>query len=329
MRKDTCHLEQDQHLLYMSELLVCSPAGVRRKELLAREEEEEEEGAGEEEESRRNMDVSLLREQYRSSRETQRRQTQLLLFRTVSEELSGAVSVVPVTQGLASPPPAVTFDPDPLTYDPWRVHLDLHRRSCPGVTVRLPTSYPETTNSSVTGSSRCSSSSSSGSDPDSGSSDRSRGVNGSGADPVHFSVTRPLDASEQNPSDGSREDPPDDSQESSAPGSLTSSDESSTPVASVTCSPSSSNTDLHQDLKENRSADVKTNNDFLQTNTPAGRGSRKFSAPAALRFTRQLSVGGVGSSSGVHQNQNYYPFPSRKAPRISEAARRLGMYSSF
>uniref|UniRef100_A0A3B4UYI8 Uncharacterized protein n=1 Tax=Seriola dumerili TaxID=41447 RepID=A0A3B4UYI8_SERDU len=188
----------------MSELLVCSPAGVRRKELLVREEEEEGAGGEEEEESRRNMDVSLLREQYRSSRETQRRQTQLLLFRT---------------------------------------------------------------------------------------------------------------------------DPPDDSQESSAPGSLTSSDESSTPVASVTCSPSSSTTDLH--LKENRSADVKTTNDFLQTrNTPAWRGSRKFSAPA-LRFTRQLSVGGVGSSSGVHQNQNYYPFPSRKAPRISEAARRLGMYSSF
>ncbi|XP_022622229.1 uncharacterized protein LOC111237418 isoform X2 [Seriola dumerili] len=348
--------------------------GVRRKELLVREEEEEGAGGEEEEESRRNMDVSLLREQYRSSRETQRRQTQLLLFRTVSEELSEAVSVVPVTQGLTSPPPAVTFNPDPLTYDPWRVHLDLHRRSCPGVTVRLPASSPETTNTSVTGSSRRSSSSSSGSvtvpksrgrklsvdstsellsssremspcssfsstkeedhfnvercrDPDSGSSDRSRGVGGSGADPVHFTVTRPLDASEQNPSDGSREDPPDDSQESSAPGSLTSSDESSTPVASVTCSPSSSTTDLH--LKENRSADVKTTNDFLQTrNTPAWRGSRKFSAPA-LRFTRQLSVGGVGSSSGVHQNQNYYPFPSRKAPRISEAARRLGMYSSF
>uniref|UniRef100_A0A3B4XAQ9 TBC1 domain-containing protein n=1 Tax=Seriola lalandi dorsalis TaxID=1841481 RepID=A0A3B4XAQ9_SERLL len=216
----------------MSELLVCSPAGVRRKELLAREEEEEEEGAGEEEESRRNMDVSLLREQYRSSRETQRRQTQLLLFRTGERKLFVYLLRVRLV--------AVTGN---------RFVLEIKagdNRACR---------------------------------------EKKTGL-GEKISKVYFSVQ---DRDELN----------------------------------------SSNTDLHQDLKENRSADVKTNNDFLQTNTPAGRGSRKFSAPAALRFTRQLSVGGVGSSSGVHQNQNYYPFPSRKAPRISEAARRLGMYSSF
>lgn len=98
-----------------------------------------------------------------------------------------------------------------------------------------------------------------------------------------------------------------------APGSLTSSEGSSTPVASAASS--------QEDLKESRSTDVKTS-------ASVRRGSRKFSAPG-LRFTRQLSVGGVGSSSGVHHNQDFYPFPNRKTPRISEAARRLGMYSSF
>lgn len=60
-----------------------SPAGIREKEQLLREEELGG-GAGgvEAERSRRNMDVSLLREQYRSSRENQRKQSQVLLFRT-------------------------------------------------------------------------------------------------------------------------------------------------------------------------------------------------------------------------------------------------------
>lgn len=123
-------------------------------------------------------------------------------------------------------------------------------------------------------------------------------------DPVRDSASE-----RHSPSDGSEEGHPDGS------------DESSTPVASISCSPSSSTVSLHEDLKENRSAGG-------ITSTSAGGGSRKFSAPA-LRFTRQLSVGGVGSSTGVHQNQNYHPFPNRKPPRISEAAKRLGMYSSF
>lgn len=46
------------------------------------------------------------------------------------------------------------------------------------------------------------------------------------------------------------------------------------------------------------------------------------SAPA-LRFIRQPSAGGAGSPK-----HSYQPFPHRKTPRISEAARRLGMYSS-
>lgn len=300
------------------------------------------------------MDISLLREQYRCTRERQRSHTQVLLFRTVSEELSNAVGIIPVTPGLmASPwdpnsslPPAVTFDPQHATGDPWHVHLDLHRR-------RRPRIKPETTNAdgSSRRSSSCSESTSSQQevtsdsprtsretspcrssncteeedhsnadgprgDLDTGSHERSRG------DPVHVSVSGSLNASERNPSDGSKEVHPDSSfSEFSATSSLSSSGGSSTPVTSVTCSPSSSTTSLQKDLKENQFTVRKTSDGFLQN-------SRKFSAPT-LRFTRQLSVGGVGSSVGVHQGQNYHPFPSRKTPRISEAARRLGMYSSF
>lgn len=79
--------------------------------------------------------------------------------------------------------------------------------------------------------------------------------------------------------------------------------ESSTPIT----------TSLQQDQQENRSTQKETSNSVLE-----GRSSR------TLRFTRQQSVGGASSHSQV-----YYPFPSRKTPRISEAAKRLGMYSSF
>ncbi|XP_073343952.1 uncharacterized protein [Pagrus major] len=306
------------------------------------------------------MDVSLLREQYRSSRETQRRHTQVLLFRTVSQEVSEAVSIIPVAQGLTSPwepnrspPPAVTFDPVPTTYDPWHVHLGLHRRSHSAVTVQLIAPSPETANTDS--SSRRSSSSSeavssrqdvdspsssrptspyssstteedpfntgrSGGDPDPGSPERSRG-DPEKVDPVQVSVSALIDASELNLSDGSKQDHPD--------GSLTSSDESSTPVASIACSPSSSTSSLHEDLNEDQSAGTKPSKDVLRTSSASPwAGSREFSAPA-LRFTRQLSLGGVGSSMGGHLNQNHHPFPNRKTPRISEAARRLGMYSSF
>lgn len=267
----------------------------------------------------------------------------MLLFRTVSEELSEAVSIIPVTQGLTSPwkpsgtsSPSITFDPDPAAYDPWHVHLDLHRRRCPGVTAQLTTSSPETTNTNS--SSRCSSSSSeavgsrqveeedrfnsdgSRGDPDTESSERSGG-DPEKMDPVPVSVSGSLDG-------GSKDEPDGPCSVSLDLSARSSSDESSTPVASITCSPSSSTTSLQKDLKEGHSAGRKTRNSEQNSSTSAWRGSRKSSAPA-LRFTRQLSVGGVGSSGGVHQNQNYHPFPSRKTPRISEAARRLGMYSSF
>lgn len=54
-------------------------------------------------------------------------------------------------------------------------------------------------------------------------------------------------------------------------------------------------------------------------------GYRKFSAPAV--FSRQLSCGSYRSSHTPLSP--YYPFPQLKCPRKSEAARRLGLYSSF
>lgn len=58
---------------------MCVSAGSRRKERLVSGDSEEDQDS---EESRRTMDLSLLREQYRSSREAQRRHTQVLLLRT-------------------------------------------------------------------------------------------------------------------------------------------------------------------------------------------------------------------------------------------------------
>lgn len=298
----------------------------------------------EEEESSRNMDISLLREQYRCTRETQKRHTQVLLFRTVSEELSGAVSIIPVPQGLtspwephsSSPPPAVTFNPDPTTCDPWHVHLGFHRHCCPRVTMQHASS-PDTTNtnsSSRRSSSSCESvtkkisvdltsdspCSSICSTKEEVPSDTSR-VDAEKIDPVSGS----LDAAEQHSRDGSKEERSAGSSSDPHDCSAAGSDESSTPIASITCSPSSSTTSLHEDLNEHQSAGRTTGNGFPQSGSTSStwRSSRKFSAPA-LRFTRQFSVGGVGSSAGVH-----HPFPNRKTPRISEAARRLGMYSSF
>ncbi|KAM3593877.1 uncharacterized protein V6R79_024255 [Siganus canaliculatus] len=95
------------------------------------------------------MDLAVLRDQYRSATESQRSRTQVLLFRTVSSELSDAVDVLPVTQGLLSPwepnshpSPTATFDPSSVAYDPWHVHLDLHRRHCPSVNMAAPAESP-------------------------------------------------------------------------------------------------------------------------------------------------------------------------------------------
>ncbi|XP_028288654.1 uncharacterized protein C9orf152-like [Parambassis ranga] len=272
------------------------PDEIRKKEQLVGWEEEEKE---EEELCKRKMDISVLREQYRNSRETQRRHTQVLLFRTVSEELSEAVSIVPVAQVFPSPlepsstpPLPATAERDLATYDPWHVHLDLHRRSS--------SVQPPPPSSAGTGSRHSWSSSEAG-----GTQLESRGrapsVDSVSALRGTSPCSSPSTTEEQrfrstavDQVQGQGADPPE-SPVCSSPGDPRdcSSDGSSTPVASITCSPSSSTT------------------------------GHRSTAPG-LRFTRQLSVGGTSPAS-----QDYYPFPSRKTPRVSEAARRLGMYSSF
>ncbi|XP_008292823.1 uncharacterized protein C9orf152 [Stegastes partitus] len=193
------------------------------------------------------MDVSVLRQRYRSSREAQRSRAQVLLLRTVSED---AVSVVAVAQGLTSPwEPNSTPDPDPTcdpTCDPWRAHLDLHRRCCPGGLTRPPSS-----------------------------------------DSCSESGDRKLSAGSD---------------------SLSSSrDENRLPAA-----PDGSRDELRPDRRD------------------GGGGLQR-----ELQPRQQEASGGVLQSSGSRkvlsrqQSAGCYPFPSRKTPRISEAARRLGMYSSF
>ncbi|XP_041824308.1 uncharacterized protein LOC121628949 [Melanotaenia boesemani] len=286
--------------------------GIRKKVRLFSEEEEEEV-------SRRKMDVSLLREEYRSSREKQKTLTQVLLFRTVSEEPAEAVRIVPVAQGLVSPwepnTPPPSFDADQKMYDPWHVHLELHRRSHPTGSTQLPHSRHTWSSSSDVGGSQqesrsrkpsssvslCSSRETSPctrekdeARPDSGTSDGS-----SGGSSRTCGVDQVQSSSEQHLS----EDPAEMSAQSSViifqgpvdPG----------PDGGSTCTPSTTSPHLNQE--QNQSSESIT--------SKARRGSR---------FSRQLSIGGMCSSS-----QNHYPFPSRKTPRISEAARRLGMYSSF
>ncbi|KAF1373363.1 hypothetical protein PFLUV_G00259790 [Perca fluviatilis] len=264
-------------------------------------------------------DMSALRERYRSSTETQRRHTHVLLLRTVSEELSEAISIVPVTQALRSPwepdgrSPPVTFDPDRPGGDPWHLHLDLHRRSRPR------DSSPETrhTNSSSRRSSSSSSSSSesdcrnlsgdSTSDwPSSAGADRSTGDPETGHNHNHNHVSH-----------GNRESDPEKKKKDPVSGSLDDPD------------------GFHGDPRDQSAAGSeesftagRQDGESAASGASAWTGFRKLSAPV-LRFTRQQSVGGVGSTTGGHQNQNYQPFPNRKTPRISEAARRLGMYSSF
>ena len=87
------------HIVFMGflEAGVCSPAGIGKKERLVIEEEE---GAGGEEEvNRRNMDISLLREQYRSTRERQRRHTQVLLFRKGEQNRAAGLPVESQARG--------------------------------------------------------------------------------------------------------------------------------------------------------------------------------------------------------------------------------------
>ncbi|XP_034035982.1 uncharacterized protein LOC117518846 [Thalassophryne amazonica] len=308
-----------------------------------------------EEEERSEMDVSVLREEYRRSRESQRRQTHLLLFRTVSEDLSEAITIVPVPQALgssrepdgssvAASPSDVTFEPEPMTCDPWHIHLGLHRRSHRGVTVQLPAVSPEVMDTRGCSPSRsCSSTDSkllvdspikspgtsgnaspcgakedkhfqgavdrSSRHADCSSTERPRpdSICATSDQPEHEAVQGSVPRSLSVSSSSSKRSSGSSSSESSATAHLM----DSAPVASITGSTGNLNSDLDQKPV------------LHSDGTPACHRSRKFQGPAS-RVTRQLSVGGIGSSAS-----DFFPFPHRKSPRISEAAKRLGMYSSF
>ncbi|TSK16087.1 hypothetical protein Baya_0958 [Bagarius yarrelli] len=201
-----------------------------------------------------NMDIALLKDQYNSIRDKQKRQTRVIYFAKASstnEEISGKslVDVVPIRQGRRALVRQTSVqeaqfdfvkDPDNST---WHSHLGLYRRTCSIQRYKHKTSNGDSTSTSTDNT-----------------------------------------------------------------------------VNSVEV------TDLTDQLSENCEG-----YDFrhhlcnkVQEDCAADR-FRKFSAPPVL--SRQLSS---GSSRSTHTLMSpYYPFPQLKCPKKSEAARRLGLYSSF
>ncbi|XP_035625683.1 uncharacterized protein LOC118383193 [Oncorhynchus keta] len=195
------------------------------------------------------MDIALLTEHYNLTKEKQKRQTLVVLFRQVSTddaaEISGQalVNVVPVNQEMKSKHErkrSVSESENDFVGDleraPWRKPLGIHRQANVIITPH--------TNPTITGS-------------------------------------------------------------------------------------NSSFTSLSEDFPETFSEKVLGDSISIHpvelSTSNSSSGSRKFSAPAIL--SRQLSFGGPPLLSSCHHH--HYPFPQRKGPKKSEAARRLGMYSSF
>ncbi|KAM9416740.1 uncharacterized protein ACWYII_023192 [Salvelinus alpinus] len=89
----------------------------------------------------------------------------------------------------------------------------------------------------------------------------------------------------------------------------------------------SSFTSLSEDFPEKVLGDSISIHSVELSTSNSRSGSRKFSAPAIL--SRQLSFGGQRPPLLSSCPHHHYPFPQRKGPKKSEAARRLGMYSSF
>lgn len=221
------------------------------------------------------MELSELRQRYRTSRDRQQRLTRVLLVRTVSQEMCEAISIIPVMQGLTSPqePDAsLTFDPDPSTYDPWRLHLDLHRRLCARLNLHVSRRLPSSSGTL----------------------------------------------------DSEKEAAPTSESDSSAgalPLSCLTAEEDSTPPTTSSLQVSGSTED-HRDTSSWDAPPTAglQRNENPPTGGPIGDNSSSVGPPSG---GCQLSVGAVAPS-----HQKYQPFPHRKNPRISEAARRLGMYAS-
>ncbi|XP_011486950.1 uncharacterized protein LOC101171205 [Oryzias latipes] len=255
----------------------------------------------EEEEAVWRMDVFDLRQQYRSCRE---KRQEVLLPGTVSEERFEAFSIVPVAQGLTLPLEPISsisstanFDCDPKMYDPWHVHLDLHRRSRPAVSAQSPLLFrPRPSSKSRTREPSGSPCSSKETSPSVFSAQEERVCTDRSelrsdlqfyGRPGSSQVQRSLDPSEEVPVSSS----------STLKTKVTNSEE--TPTLDSFCP--------HPTTEEQ------------EQNQSSGWCSALVPTP---RFGRQLSEGGVCSSS-----QNPFPFPKRRPPRLSEAARRLGLYS--
>ncbi|XP_030625819.1 uncharacterized protein C9orf152-like [Chanos chanos] len=103
--------------------------------------------------------------------------------------------------------------------------------------------------------------------------------------------------------------------------------QNSAQIDSLSSDRSESNTDSSDKLSLS-SEDPKSDYS-LESRTeenPDPTSSRKLSAPAVL--SRQRSFGGY-KASHIPMSPIHYPFPHLKCPKKSEAARRLGMYSSF
>ncbi|KAF7708881.1 TBC1 domain family member 30-like [Silurus meridionalis] len=205
-----------------------------------------------------NMDIALLKEQYNSIREKQKRETRVICFAkaaSTNEEIAGKslVNVVPMRQ--ARHPLMRQASVQETQFDfvrdldnaTWRTHLGLYRRAC---------SIPDT----------------------------------------------------------NRFQP---SNHKNSTGDSTSTDIT---VHSVEV------TDLSDLLSEDCEGYENRNHVCSKMQEDCeSEGFRKFSAPAVV--ARQSSCGSYRSSHTPVSS--YYPFPQLKCPKKSEAARRLGLYSSF
>ncbi|MCI4374101.1 hypothetical protein PGIGA_G00002160 [Pangasianodon gigas] len=207
-----------------------------------------------------NMDIALLKEQYNSIKDKQKRQTRVICFAkapSTNEEISGKslVNVVPMRQArhalmrqasVQEPQFDFVRDPDNAT---WRTHLGMYRRTC---------SIPDTNQSQ-----------------------------------------------------------PSNHKTSTGDSTSTSTDNA---VHSVEV------TDSSDQLSEDCEGYGNTHHlgNIVQIDC-GSEGFRKFSAPAVL--SRQLSCGSYRSTHPPVSQ--FYPFPQLKCPKKSEAARRLGLYSSF
>ncbi|XP_022073897.2 uncharacterized protein LOC110968346 [Acanthochromis polyacanthus] len=246
---------------------------------------------GIQEEDQEQMEVSVLRELYRSCREAQRIHPQVLLLRTVSED------VVTVPQGMTLPwEPTSTSDLD-LTFDPWHVHLDLHRRCSPGGTRTSRRSESGDRNVSLgSGSHQCARETSLCGSSGSSRDDRlEAGLDSDGSgEELHPDLLQ-LQARQEERLQARQEERLQARQE--------------------------------ERLQTRQEERLQTRQEErLQTRQEERLQTRQ---EERLQTRQEERLQTHQQNSSRSRRLLSFPFPSRRTPRISEAARRLGMYSSF